>query len=445
VKSHLEDISSTRKRATVTIPADAIAAARGTIAQKFAKTARVQGFRPGKAPAAIVAQAYPEAIEQELRQHFYQEASNFAVKEGKIEVFGIPDASDIDLSKNEDVTVTFEIDVQPNFELPVYREIEIPVPSQEVTTEDIAKAIEQLRNQHAEFKVIEEAAAENDYVQVSYSGTINGQPIGQIAPKAPYHYSDQKKSWEVAGVSDQHSIAKELHDAFVGMKAGEKKTVTVHFSKDESNKALEELAGKSAEYALEVHEVRHKVLPEINEAFAKKVQTLSLEDLNDRLKNALAERKKNERAQAKISFLAKHFLEKLEFDIPLSALEDAFKYTLSTTLKNLAKHGISNGDLESKKEEILNQARGETYAKTKLNFILLKIAQKEQIKLEDNDVLEFFNHYAKTNGINPNELIKTIKADQGMLKELRIQALASKTLSHIAALAKELPMTEVSK
>lgn len=421
-----EDLEGTQKKLTVEISGEEIAAEQERVAKEFARQVRLPGFRPGKAPEAMVRKRHAKDIEERMKQAVLQNAYQYAVKELELEIFGLLDVAEVELEAGKDAEAVFTVEVQPQIVVPEYKGLAISAPAEAVTDEEAAEAKKHMLEQRAEFKVVDKAAAKGDYVKHSFKGTIDGQPVAEITEDSPL-YTEQSATWEEAG-SEHAAGVPVIAEALVGMSAGDKTEVTYTFPDDH---AVEALQGKTATYAIEVEEVREKVIPEMNEDLLKSFQVESEAELDERLRQQLSQRKSNAiRGHKRQQIL--HILTKdANFAIPGSAVDRERDNILREFMQERIQQGANPNDFQENEEELLSGAQEGALGRLRAQYILLEIAKKEKIELKPEDMQQTLMQEAMATRTKPDKLAKELRKDEGRLRELQRQALFNKTLEFL--------------
>lgn len=430
----IEEQTATRKSAEVAVPAAVIEEQHKKIVAEFASRARVAGFRPGKTPVSIIEHKFGKEIKEELRHRILREAFQALRDDEKTNLYALIDADEPELKDNEPVTVKFVIDVAPAFELPEYKGIEVEKRDTTVSDDEVARTIENLRSQRAEFNKVEKAAEKGDYVKLSYEAKIDGKPLAEVVPAAAL-YGKQTGTWEEAGAEETFgATVREIVDALVGKKAGDKFELTVTFAADFS---AEGLRGKTAVYAVEVLEVRERVLPELNEAFFKSVNVKDADDLKAQVRAGLEARKKNEATALRREELINKLNEKVDFELPKSAL-DRESYNIFIEYANMQlRQGVKVEQIEAEREELTKNSAEAAKTRVKTQFVLDAIAKKENVSATDEDVRRRVSQEAVRSGQPIEKFVKDLAKDSGRMLELRRNIVFNKALDLVVAAAVE--------
>lgn len=426
----LEELSATRKAATVTVPATVIEEQHKKLVSEFASRARVAGFRPGKTPVSIIKQKFGKDIKNELRQRILREAFDAIRKDESVNLYALIDANEPELKDGESAEIRFEIDIAPAFELPEYKGIEVEKRDTAVSDDEVAGTIENLRKQRAEFNKVEKAAEKGDYVKLSYEATIDGKPLAEAVPEAAV-YGKQTGTWEEAGAEETFgATVKEIVDALVGLKAEDKRELTVTFPQDF---ASEPLRGKTAEYKIDIIEVRERVLPELDQKFFESVHVKDADELDAQVRAGLEARKKTEATARRREEVINKLIEKVDFELPKSAL-DRESYNIFVEYANLQiRQGVKVEQIEAERDELIKNSAEAAKTRVKTQFILDAIAKKENVKAEDDDVRSRVALEAQRNGQPIEKFVKELSKDGTRLADLRRNIVLNKALDIVVA------------
>jgi len=424
VKHTVEKISDTRKAVTVSVTAEETAQTGKEVVSAFARQANLPGFRPGKAPVDMVQKRYAKEIADEVNSKLTSQAYELINKDESLAVYALVNIEGAAFTPGNSGEVKFTVDVRPEFTTPEYKGIEVSVDSEEVSKEEIEKAIENIRRQRAEYKPVERAAEKGDYVRLSYEGKLGDKKISEIAPDR-HMLGTQASTWEEAGAEEGTPGVRAVVDGIVGMKAGDKKTVTEKFAKDFD---VKELAGKSAEYDIEVKEVRERVLPEMNEEFFKAMGADGLPKLKEIMKADLARSKAQKNRQTKREAVIEKLQGAVDFPLPESAIETETQDILRSHMEERMAHGATQEEFEAHKEQLFAQATEAAKKRVKLNLILAAIAQKESVKVENQDIQNRIMQEAIMTRQDPAKIVKELQKDRSLLANLQRSLLLAKTL-----------------
>ena len=428
----LKDAGTARKIATVTFDADEIKNKENEACKEIGKIANIPGFRKGKAPAAVIRKRFSKELKDELTRKVSTDAYESILENKEIKVYSILKVDAGDPSSENGASVEVTVDLEPEFEIPDYENFEVTINPTDVSDEDIDNEINALRDQRASFDEVDRAAKEGDYIKCSYEGELDGKPVAEILPDKPM-YGKQTNTWEEAGQAKGLGVDA-IAQGVVGMKSGDKKDIEAPFEEDFE---VEPLAGKTISYKLEVHEVREKKPPALNEEFFKSIKVENLEELKDRVLTDLETRKKRENQNAKRSQVTQKILDTPDFPLPQQAVEDESNSIFQSRAQRAIQQGTKQEDIESQKDELWKEARIQGEARVKLTLILAKIAEKEKVDVNNEDLARAASQEAMMMRKDPTTYIKELSKDRRQLHRLRQDILHDKTLDLVAGKAKE--------
>ena len=293
----------------------------------------------------------------------------------------------------------------------------------DASDEEVTKMLDQILSQRAEFNVAEKAAEKGDYVQCGYVGKIGDELVADLVPDATM-YGSQKTTWEEAGSEDATGV-RAIIDGLVGMKAGDTKEVTMEFPEDFKPEAL---AGKTAVYSLEAKEVREKVMPEMDEAFFKSLQVKDEAELRERIAENISNQKKQQNANAERQQITEELLKAVDFPIPESGVERETESVLRDFMRRNMQQGVSAEDFEKHKESLHEGASKAAHDRLKSRLILTKIAEKEKIKVENEDFSRMIMIEAQQTGQNTEKVVKELRKDQSRINDMRREIILGKTM-----------------
>lgn len=421
------EINKTRKSVVITITTEELKSFEEEILKNFARQAKIPGFRPGKAPQHLIKQRYKAALEDELQNKATSKAYDHLKSNTEVNIYGIAEITGDAKTSNEEAILTFTVDLQPEFELPEYTNIPVSIEMVDVEDSEVNNVINTMLSQRAQYNKVDRAAAKGDYVRLSYEGKLqDGTPLTEIVPDKPI-YSQQSITWEEAGSEDSPGV-RAIIDGIVGMKAGDEKEVNQDFPENFEESSL---AGKSATYQIKVEEVREKILPSIDEALLKSLQLSSEEELRDRIKTELKQRKEQTTNTSKRQQIIDYLNEKTEIEIPQLAKDHEAHNILKDFVESQAQRGVSQAELEAHQASLIAQAEAAAPERAKSSFVLNKIAEQEKIELTQEDLSRVIYTEAMMARTKPDQFVKELKKDQDRIQRMRENALFNKTLDFL--------------
>src|SRR5205809_3719136 len=286
----------------IELPPEQVAKEWNAIADSFARHAKIPGYRPGKAPRRVIEAKFRKEIQEELTKKLVSKSYRDAIEEKQLRVVSLTNVEDVQFGEDKSMRFRATVVTAPEFDLPDYKNISVEVPDIKVSSADVDAALERLRDQAADFVDVPERGLEmEDFAVIDFEGSIEGKPISEIAPQASKNLHGGKKFW-LRLASD--NFLPKFCEQMTGQKPGETRAVTVDFATDFP---VKELAGRQANYNVTLREIKQKVLPTLDDAFAAKlIPGKTLVDLRKIIEHDLAHEKEHERERAKEGQVVKH-------------------------------------------------------------------------------------------------------------------------------------------
>jgi len=403
------------------------------ITKDFQKEASLPGFRPGKAPRAMVVKKYAAEIRDEAKRKLIGGHYRQALQEQKIQAIGQPDIEEIQFEKGQNLIFAATVETAPEFQLPEYKGIAAKLEAKSVTEADVTKALDLLRGQHAKFDTVTRELQMGDVAVVNYTGTSEGQPLTSLAPTAK-GLTEQKGFWIEMKTG---SFIPGFSEQLVGARAGEQRTVNVDFPADFVSKDLQ---GKKAVYQVEVVEVKEKILPELNDELAKKYGAENLEKLTVGVRTDLDNELKYARSKSVRQQVVHHLLQQLNFELPESAVAAETRNLVYDLVHQNTQRGVARELIEQQKDEIYSAAAVNARERVRLAFVVQRIAEQEKIQVTQEDAMRRAQAMAMMNQVPLEQFIKDLQARNGV-NELFEQVLHEKVLE---LLEKQANVSEVA-
>lgn len=387
----------------VSIEGEAWKKAQDKAFDKLAKKVEIAGFRKGQAPRKLVEKHISkqnvmiEAIES-VANDMLQEG----IKEHGLEVVARPELKNLDELQEDKATVTFEVTVKPEVELGEYKGLPYNVENVEVSEEEIANELKRLQERYAEMQV-KEVAENGDTVTIDFEGFKDGVAF------------EGGKAEKYDLVLGSNSFIPGFEDQLVGTKAEDEKEVNVSFPE---NYHVKDLAGAPVVFKVKVHEVKTKVLPELDDEFAKDVNAQgveTIEQLKEHIKSNLTNDKTKAAEEKALSELMTKVVDGVKVDIPQAMIDEETNSLINDFAMRLQQQGMgldqflkmTNQSMDTIKEQFAQDAQN----KVKFRLVLEAIANKEGLTVEEGDVDAEYKNIADSYGMDVEEVKKLIPAE----------------------------------
>ena len=424
----VENLAPCKKLVRVEVETEKVDEAFDQVTKDFQRQASLPGFRPGKAPRDMVLRKFSKDIEGEVKSKLLSDCYKKAVEDQKLDVLGQPDIEEIQFSRGQPFQFAATIETAPEFELPEYKGIPIKREARSVTDEDVERALEALRQPRTTFTTVDRPAQTGDIVVVNYTGTCEGKPITEIAPTAK-GLTERKAFWVEMGAK---AFIPGFDEQLLGARAGEKRTVNVDFPADF---VTSQLAGKKGVYETEVVEVKEKTLPAVDDAFAKEYGAENLEKLRAGVRRDLENELSYKLNRDVRNQLVRSLLNRVNFELPESAVASETRNVVYDLVQENAKRGVSRETIERQKEQIYSAATQGAKERVKVAFLMQKIAEKEDIKVSQDEIAMRINHLAGLYQIPAEKFLKDLQKRNGLI-EIYDQIMNEKVLDLLQQNAK---------
>ncbi len=428
----LNSVSDTRKSLVVTLDKSEVDAEHQAVVGEFAKQARLPGFRPGKAPVAIVAKRFGKEIAEEFKQKVVAKAYRGGLEKEKLEVLNVVDVQEGTIAPGAEAAVTVTVDVRPEFTMPEYVDLPTEIAPTESTDQEVENVIQGLRSEGADFKPAERPAQKGDYVKLAYEGTIDGKPVADLVPDKQL-YGKVPQTWEEVEGSNE-GVLPSLGAQLAGVQLNDKKTVTINFPAEFP--AAPALAGKTASYALEIQEVRARVLPELDEAFFKAQKVDNLDALKSSIRNNLKLQKEYQNRSAQRRQVTEALANKVEFAVPQSLVDAETQGVLRQFIEENMRRGVPQEQFEKDKAQLFEGAKKAAASRVKIQLLLAKVAEAEKLQVENQDIDNFIYREAQRSGQKPDKVAKDISKDRETLRSVQQQIIFDKAVDFLVSKAK---------
>ena len=424
----ITDLSPCKKQLRIEIDAETVNAKFDAVAKDFRRHAHLPGFRQGKAPLANVMRSYGDKIGEEAKRTLMSDSYAKALKENELRPVIMPEVEELQFGHGKPFQYLATLEVTPAFELPEYIGIEVEKERRSVNDADIAKALDTLREQRVSYADMDRPAVEDDFIVVNFTGTIDDKPITDLI-KVARGLTEQKNFWLH---KTQNPLIPGTVEALIGSSKGDKKTVTVTIPDDF---VYEEIVGKEAKYEIEIVQVKEKSLPELDDKFAKGFGAESMDKLREGVESDL----KNELEYSKKKSIRNQCVDKLlsavNCDLPETIVNEATRAAVHNIVQQNHQRGVGKEIIEENKDKIYANAKTDAEVRVKANYILSKIAEKEGIKVTDQELSRQVAAMAAQQKIKPQKLAQQLK-DNGTIYQVQEEIMNAKVIDLLEEKAK---------
>ncbi|MEJ6605335.1 MAG: trigger factor [Burkholderiaceae bacterium] len=418
---NVETLEKLERKVTLTLPINAIETEVDTRLKRLARQVKIDGFRPGKVPAKVVAQMYGASVQYEVMNDKVGEAFAAVAVEAQLRVAGAPQISQKDGAAEGEMAFEAVFEVYPEVKMGDLATVEVEKVTADVTEEAIDKTVDILRKQRRTFaqRAAADAAVDGDRATIDFLGSIDGVPFeGGKADGFQFILGDGQ-------------MLKEFEDAVRGMKSGESKTFPLAFPEDYHGK---DVAGKTADFLVTVHKVEAANLPEVDEAFVKTlgVNEPTVEALRADIRNNLEREVKN-RLQARNKAVAMDaVVAKAELDLPKAPVQAELDRMADAARADLKQRGIKDADKAPIPDDIF---RPQAERRVRLGLVVAELVRTEKLDATREQIEAHINEMAAAYE-RPADVVKWYTDDQQRMSEVEAVVIENNVTAFILAKAK---------
>ena len=401
MKTEVTDVSATRKTVAIEIPIDVVDAEINRVARGYAKQARLPGFRPGKAPQALIKRRFKEQIMHDVMHDLIPRAVEEAMQERGIEPINTPDIKDVELEEGRPMTFTAAIETVPAFDPGDFSSITLERPSTEVADEAIADMLQRLRDRAGTYEPVEgRAVAESDAVVLVLDRT---GPDGQLD-----HHDEV--TVQLGAPGNPPGFDAEL----LGMNPDESRTFTIHFPADYP---ASDLADTDQTYTVTLTGIRRRVLPELDDEFAKDLGEFeSLAALRERITADLTREAEDKATREVRAGLFAQLAKRVTFELPASLVEKEMDRRLEEFARQLASQKLDPREAGIDWAQFREAQREPAQEATASALVLDEVARREDITVASEDVDKEIEGFAARAGRTPTALRAQIEKEGGIAR-----------------------------
>jgi len=423
----------------VEIPAARVSGERDQIVKGYASKVRVPGFRPGKAPRAVVEKRFQKEISEELNGNLINEAYDEALKQESLHVldFGVPE--DVTTHANGSITFVSKLTLAPEVKLPDYKGVTVTVPPAAVPEEEITAQLTALQERFADFNPIEgRPAAMADFAVIDYTSTVEGKPTEEFLGKPAGHLSNREGFWVRL---DEKAFLPGFAGQLVGMNVDDSREITITLPEDFQ---IPELAGKEMIFQTTVKELKEAVLPALDDEMANRLAPgKTMEELKGIIGENMASERDRKISDLKLNQIIAHFNAQVDFELPEQLVLQETQSQADAMVQQGVKAGMTENEIESQQVEIFASAGRQAISNLRTNFILQEIARIENITVSDMELLNHLSQIAASRKVAPKKFIKDMQR-AGRLQNIRSSMAIGKTIDFLVEQANVVESTETT-
>jgi len=418
------------KKVSVEIPRDRIKSELDKQFKELRQQAAIPGFRTGHAPQKLIEKRFSADVKEQVRSSLIRESFEQAVEKNNLQVIGEPQFDNPDaikLPEDGSLNYSFTVEVQPEFTLPDLANLKIKKPKIEISDENVDQAMLNLREQQGTLVPIEDRAVQpRDYLTADVHVKLDGNVIA--------HQHDAQlvmRPGRIAGLQVD-DLEKELD----GMNSGETRTLTVRVPDTYPN---ESLRGKDVQIEVALKDIKRMELPDVNEDFLHDLGFDNEGELRQALREQMEEKITSDVQQAMREQVNRYLLDHTQIELPATLSEKQTDRVLSRKAVDLMMRGLPRDQVEANLERLRYGARDEAARDLKLFFVLQKLAEQEQVDVDEAELNGQIAMLAAQQGQRPEKL-KQEMAKNGTLANLYVQLREHKAIDRVM---ERVPVEEV--
>ena len=381
----VEDLSDIKKIMHVEIPEEKVAKELNNAYKRLKKTAKIKGFRPGKAPLSILERLFKKDVHNEVSSKLLQSSVVEAIKKADLDIVGNPEIDPHEFDGKGPFKYDVTLEVKPKMKEIEFKGLTLKKTLYKITDEEMDAQLQMLqKNLARQIPILEDRGVlKNDFVLIDYEGFKDGKP-----------FAETKKTENITLKIGDGYILNEFDEKLIGMKPGDIREITVNFPEDYFNKNI---ATHEIVFKVMLHEIRKEVLPEIDDEFAKELgQYETLEELKNVITKNMNEGYAKRVEQELNEQIFKYLLDHSEFDIPDSMVEYELEGIVQEAERSFAYYNKSMEDLGLTKESLSEKYRDTAEKKVKRHLLLDKIIRQENLTLSDEEMENGYKETAQT-------------------------------------------------
>lgn len=418
MKAELVDVNQTRKNLRVEIPSDLVDAHITQVTAGYSKRVRIPGFRPGKAPTRVIKQRFKDQILHDVAQHLVPQALEDALRDRGVEAVDTPDVRDVSIEEGRALTFTASFDTLPEFDPGAFETIALRRPSSRVEDAAVEQALGRLRDRAARFEPVDDrGAVDGDALTVdlqrwTYRDAQQATESGGVPP-VPEGSGTTKDSH--AGVEVQVG-AKANPPGFdaelLGLELGATKTFPIRYPSDY---AVGELAGHVVTYQVTIQGLKRRVLPELDDEFAKDLGEFdTLEALSARVRQDLEQEARRSAEREIRGALMKQLAARVPYEVPASLLERELDRRLEEFAERLMAQRIDPRQAGIDWQAFRDSQRDAAREAVGGAMVLDQIARREQLGVSEHEIDSEIGRYGEQTGRTPAAVRASLEKEGGL-------------------------------
>jgi len=418
MRASAEEISPIKKKISIEIPEDRVTREVDSIYKELGRTAKIKGFRPGKVPRNILERYFKDYVKTEVVRKLMEESYPEALSETHLEPVAPPVVDPGEFAEGKPFQYSALIEVKPEIRLEGYTGLKIEGKKEEVKDEEVEERLKALQNLHSNLKTISEARTiqAGDYVILNYEASLNGKPV------------EGGKAIDFTVEVGSGQFIPAFEEKLIGLKPEEERDIEVTFPQDYG---YQKWAGKTISFHVKIKEIKEKILPPLDDEFAKDLGDYSsLGELKAKLKGEIEKEKELALDRQLKDHVVDQLLEANPFEVPESLVVEQAKALVSDTKLKLAAQGVVLKNLGVSEEKLQEDYKAMAQKQVRTFLILEKIAGQEGIAVTDQEAEDRLKEMSERMH-QKFDVVKQYYEKNGLLPEVKAGIIRDKALSFL--------------
>jgi trigger factor len=432
MKIDIDELNSVQRKVRVELPVETVADEFTRAYGNLGRRVRVKGFRTGKIPRSVLQGIYGDEVKGEVRSHLVEESLGEVIRERGLQIVSRPEVEADDLSESSGFSFSAVFEVKPEIALQDYVGLEVEKPKLSITDEQVADALQRLQESHARLEPVagRDVVETGDFVTLDFDGSIDGKP-----------FTGSKGQNYLLEVDGGNALP-QFEESVIGLKLNEPHAARVSYPEDYPNK---EIAGKAVDFSLTARDIKQKVLPALDDEFAKDHgECASLEELKERLRGRLTDELKRYQDEELKEKIISGLIEAHPFEVPPSMVDRQTRYLLERYQRQISQAGQAAPPVEEARKSLEGRAMRQVQA----TLLVEKIAQLEKIEVTEKEVQERVDTLARA-ASEQGKALREFYARPDARDELRAQLVFDRTVNFLLERARvkevDLPISQVDE
>ena len=414
MKVEVEELGSCKRRLQVEEAPDVVRQAWEDAFTRVQRQAKLPGFRKGKVPRSMIKLHFADDVRQEVARHLIPDVYRQALAETRLNPVEEPDLQQVTLEENAALKFSAVVEIKPAITLAAYTGLAVKHTPKPFAESEVDEALTHLQEQHVEYRAVERAADVGDLVIVDYTLTPEGQ---EARSETGYGF-----------LIGSGAVLPEIEEAVIGLAPGGSRQTRVKFADDHRNEALR---GKSAEASVKLMEVKEKVLPALDDDFAKSVGDFdAMEALKAEIRKGLEARREQENRRALEAAVVEAVLERHAFEVPEALVLRQVGHQIEHAREHVRRQGMDPDRMPWDYKKLLEELRPGAEKAVRRALLIEAIAEKEGLGPAEADVDAEVERLAQASQ-RPAPAVRSMLERSGDLGSIRNALLEKRTVDFL--------------